>query len=63
MKNLVSTKSRNHSLKFVQNMMAKIIYLNTTQNNSIYNEQLENMVEFMNETIVDIDTYAINLAY
>jgi len=43
--------------------MAKIIYLNSTQNNSIYNKQLENMVGFMNETIVEIDTYAINLAY
>ncbi len=42
--------------------MAKIIKINTTQPNNNYNEQLGKLVTFINETIVELDCFALNLA-
>lgn len=42
--------------------MAKIININTTQTPNNYNEQLGKLVVFINETIGELDGYAINLA-
>jgi hypothetical protein len=42
--------------------MAKIIKINTTQLNNNYNEQLGKLVTFINETIVELDCFALNLA-
>jgi|DEB19_MinimDraft_2_1074335.scaffolds.fasta_scaffold13934_2 hypothetical protein len=42
--------------------MAKIINLNTTQTNINYNLQLGKLVEFINETIGELDCFALNIA-
>ncbi|MFA9214228.1 MAG: hypothetical protein ACEQSR_10345 [Candidatus Methylacidiphilales bacterium] len=42
--------------------MAKIININTTQTPNNYNEQLGKLGVFINETIGELDGYAINLA-
>jgi hypothetical protein len=42
--------------------MAKIININTIQTPNNYNEQLGKLVVFINETIGELDGYAINLA-